>query len=97
MASSMESACTRLSTGPKISVLASWLAEGKSIEDGRREEITRLVAGDSGVAAVDDRFGAFADATEISDSTRCLLCWVMTGPIWTPASRPLPTRIVEAA
>src|SRR5260370_33759881 len=34
---------------------------------------------------------------EISDSMRCLLSFVITGPIWMPASRPLPTRIEDAA
>src|SRR5579862_5234408 len=29
-------------------------------------------------------------------SMRDLLCGVMTGPIWTPSSRPLPTRSLEA-
>jgi hypothetical protein len=74
------------------------LARGRqAIKNGGREKIAGLVAGNSGLAAIENGFCAFADATEISDSTRCLLCGVMTGPICTPASRPLPTRIVEAA
>src|SRR5229473_7053920 len=93
----MELTWTKLSTGPKISVLASWLLEGKP---SRTVGVTKFPDSYLGILVLrPSRMGLAPSPTPavISDSMRCLLSLVMTGPIWTPASRPLPTRIEEAA
>src|SRR5437879_13567716 len=93
----MELAWTKLSTGPKISVLASWLLEGKP---SRTVGVTKFPDSYLGTLVLrPTRMGLAPSPTPAvtSDSMRCLLSLVMTGPIWTPASRPLPTRNEEAA
>ncbi len=97
MASSMELACTKLSTGPKISVLASWLVDGRP---SRTVGVTKFPDSYLGTLVLRPSRMGFAPSptpAEIRDSMRCLLSLVITGPIWMPASRPLPTRIEEAA
>src|SRR5260370_42229426 len=86
-----------LSTGPKISVLASWLVDGNP---SRMVGVTKFPDSYLGILVLRPSRMGFAPSltpAEISDSIRCFLSLQITGPIWMPGSRPLPTRMEDAA
>ena len=96
-ASSISLAWTRLSTGPKISVSVSSLVAGTA---SRTVGFTKFPASCFGMRELRPSSRTFAPCfspVAINDSTRDLLCGVITGPICTPSSRPLPTRSDAAA
>ena len=68
------------------------------VEDRRLHEVSRFVLRNLRVAPVQQELSRPAFHRRRSDdSTRSLLCGVITGPICMPSSRPLPTFSFDAA
>ena len=84
-------------TGPKISSRPIAMRGRHVVEHGRADEESVLAPGDLHAAAVEHQLRALFDAfVDVAASRGRDAAPLITGPIWTPGSRPSPTFRLRA-